>query len=407
MHKNNPCFQYGFFDSIDYDNTLYFYFDPIRPIPRVRGVTKRVPKLQDKLFIKKGVYMKIVSVLYAAGNLAKETPQLLGCAENALGLRGFIEGLGHEYVVLTDKEAELDEHLSTTNVLITTPFWPAYVTKERIAKALQLRLILTAGVGSDHIHLAAAAKQGITVAEITGSNVVSVAEQVVMHILALVRNYMPAYKQVLEGRWDIAEVAAKAHDLEGKIVGTVGAGRIGQRICARLKPFNIIMFYYDFRRLSTVEEQALGTRYVPLDDLVAKCDVISINIPLTPDTDNLFDRKRIFAMKKGAYLVNTARGKIVDTQALLEAMKKGHLAGYAGDVWYPQPAPPDHPWRYMPNHAMTPHYSGTTLEAQARYADGIKDCLARFFEGCSLEREYLIVDGGKVVSPSYSYAFKP
>jgi formate dehydrogenase len=350
--------------------------------------------------------MKVVAVLYPGGEAAKRTPELLGCAENALGLREYLEKGGHEYVVLTDKEVELDKHLPTTDILITTPFWPAYVTKERISKASKLRLILTAGVGSDHVDLGAAAKNGITVAEITGSNVVSVAEQVVMHILALLRNYIPAYKQVLDGKWDIGEIASKAHDLEGKTVGVVGGGRIGQRVCARLKPFDVTTLYYDNRRLSTVEENVLGIRYVPFEQLIERCDVISINTPLTPETDGLFNRSVIFRMKKGAYLINTARGKIVDTQALVEALEKGHLAGYAGDVWYPQPAPTNHPWRHMPNHAMVPHYSGTTLEAQKRYADGVRDCLVRFLSNRPLEREYLIVDNGRVASPSYSYAFK-
>jgi formate dehydrogenase len=330
----------------------------------------------------------------------------LGAAENALGLKDFLRAKGVEYVVLTNKEAELDKQLPTADVLITTPFWPAYVTAERISKAPRLRLILTAGVGSDHIDLAAAAKKGITVAEITGSNVVSVAEQVIMHILALVRNYIPAYKQVIDGRWDIAEIAAKAHDLEGKTVGVVGSGRIGQRVLIRLRPFDVTALYYNEHRLSTVEEVFLGARYVPFDELVESCDVISINTPLTPETDGLFNRDVLFRMKKGAYLVNTARGKIVETQALVEALETGHLAGYAGDVWYPQPAPPDHPWRHMPNHAMVPHYSGTTLEAQKRYSDGIRDCLNRFLSNRPIDRDYLIVDGGKVVSPSYSYAFK-
>ena len=195
--------------------------------------------------------LKIVAILYPGGKTAKNNPDLLGCAENALGLRDFLERNGHELVVLTDKESELDRHLPSTDVLITTPFWPAYITKERISNASKLRLILTAGVGSDHIDLAAAAAKGITVAEITGSNVVSVAEQVVMHILALIRNYIPAYKQVLDGRWDIAEIAAKAHDLEGKTVGVIGTGRIGQRVCTRLKAFDINLLYYNNFRLST------------------------------------------------------------------------------------------------------------------------------------------------------------
>ncbi len=115
----------------------------------------------------------------------------------------------------------------------------------------------------------------------------------------------------------------------------------------------------------------------------------------------MFDRTVIFRMKKGASLVITARGNIVDTAALVEALKVGHLPGYAGDVWYPQPASKDHRWRRMSNHGMVPHYPGTTLEAQVRYSNGIRDCL----ENRPLERQYLIVNDGKVVSTSYSYAF--
>lgn len=350
--------------------------------------------------------MKIVSVLYAGGAAAKNTPELLGCAENALGLRPFVEGKGHELVSLAEKEKELDKHLPSTEVLITTPFFPAYVTKERIARSPKLKLVLTAGVGSDHIDLAAAAARGITVAEITGSNVVSVAEHAVMQILTLVRDYFAGYREVVNGTWDIAAAARRAHDLEGKTVGIVGAGRIGQRVAARLRPFDVRVLYYDFRRLTTVEEEVLGVRYAVLDQLIPQCDVITIHCPLTPETDRLFSKERLARMKKGSYLVNTARGKIVETQALADAMNRGHLAGYGGDVWYPQPAPPDHPWRTMANHALTIHVSGTSLEAQKRYADGIRDCLERYFAGRPLERDYLIVDGGKVVSPSYSYAFK-
>ena len=349
--------------------------------------------------------MKIVAVLYPGGQAAKETPELLGCAEAALGLREMVESKGHELVALTDAGSELEGHLPTTDALIATPFWPAYITRERIEKAPKLRLLLTAGVGSDHFDLAAAAERNITVAEITGSNVVSVAEHVVMQVLTLVRNYIPAYNEVLEGGWDIGKVAARSHDLEDKVVGILGMGRIGQRVAARLKPFDVRMYYNDYQRLRLVEEQALGASYLSLDAMLPRCDVISINSPLTPQTDGMFNRELLGKMKKGAYLVNTARGRIVDRDALVEALESGHLAAYAGDVWYPQPAPPDHPWRKMPNHAMTPHVSGTTLEAQKRYADGIRSCLLSFFEGRPIERDFLIVDGGKVVSPSYSYAY--
>jgi formate dehydrogenase len=349
--------------------------------------------------------MKVVWVAYPGGSSAKEVPELLGCAENALGLREFVRDQGHELVATSETGPALEPILKDASVVIATPFWPAYITRERLAKMPNVKLLLTAGVGSDHFDLAAASERGLTVAEVTGSNVVSVAEHVLMQILILVRNFVPAYLDVVGGGWDIAKIAARSHDLEGKTVGIVGMGRIGQRVALRLRPFDVKVVYYDNRRLSTAEEELLEARYLPLDALLPACDVISINAPLTPATDRLFDRGRLARMKKGAYLVNTARGRIVDTDALVEALRSGHLAGYAGDVWYPQPAPKDHPWRSMPNHAMTPHVSGTSLEAQRRYADGIRDCLERFFAGKPLDRDYLIVENGKFVSPSYSYAF--
>ena len=309
-------------------------------------------------------------------------------------------------VAISDTEAGPEAHLPTTYVLIATPFWPAYIAKERIGMASNLRLLLTAGVGSDHFDLAAAAERNITVAEITGSNVVNVAEHVVMQILTLVRNYIPSYMEVIEGGWDIGKVAAQSHDLEDKSVGIAGMGQIGQRVAARLKPFDVQTYYFDYRRLATAEEQVLGARYKGFNALVQECDVVSINMPLNPATQGLFDEKLLYSMKKGAYLVNTARGRIVDTDALVRVMESGHLAGYAGDVWYPQPAPADHPWRKMPNHAMTPHVSGTSLEAQKRYSDGIRDCLENFFAGEPIDRDYIIVEGGRGTSPSYAYAYE-
>ncbi len=350
--------------------------------------------------------MKIVAVLYPGGPAAAATPELLGCAENALGLRGWVESQGHELVSISDTEAGLEAHLPTTDVLIATPFWPAYITRERIQMAPNLKLLLTAGVGSDHFDLAAAAERNITVAEITGSNVVSVAEHVVMQILTLVRNYIPSYTEVTQGGWDIGKIASRSHDLEDKSIGIAGMGRIGQRVAARLKPFDVHTSYFDHRRLSTAEEQILGARYSQLLPMIRESDVISINFPLTPATQGFFDRDLLYSMKKGAYLVNTARGRIVDTEALVEVMESGHLAGYAGDVWYPQPAPADHPWRKMPNHAMTPHVSGTSLEAQKRYSDGIRDCLENFFAAEPIDRDYIIVEGGRVTSPSYAYAYE-
>ena len=270
-----------------------------------------------------------------------------------------------------------------------------------LGEAQELKLILTAGVGSDHIDLGEAAERGITVAEITGSNTVSVAEHAVMQVLALVRNFVPAYKDVVDGGWSIGEIAAGSHDLEKKTVGVYGAGQIGQLIAARLKPFDVETLYYKRSRLGMTEEIYLGIRYATLDEMLEACDVIVIASPLTPETRGLFDRETLFGMKKGAHLVNIARGAIVETEALVEALEEGHLGGYAGDVWDPQPAPSDHPWRTMPNHAMTPHVSGTTLEAQKRYAAGVRDSLENFIQGRPIRDDYVMVADGEIQSGSY------
>jgi len=344
---------------------------------------------------------KVVAVLYEAGAAAKE-PRLLGCKENELGLRKFLEDRGHKYVVMSDKEKLLDQELPDTEVLITTPFHPAYVTAERIAKSPKLRLCVTAGVGSDHVDLHAANKAKITVAEVTGSNVVSVAEHVVMQILALVRNFVPAYTQVIKGEWNVGDIAKDSFDLENKVVGTVGAGRIGYRVLQRLKPFNCKeLLYSDYQALSPEMESAVGAKRVTFEELIERCDVITINCPLHDKTRNLFNKQVFDKVKPGVYIVNTARGAIVDRDALVEAVKSGKVRGYAGDVWYPQPAPKDHPWRYMPRHAMTPHYSGTTLDAQKRYADGTKDILERYFDGRPFKPEDLIVHNGEFASKAY------
>jgi formate dehydrogenase len=324
--------------------------------------------------------------------------ELLGSVSGELGLRSFLEGLGHELVVTSDKEGPdsvFERELPDAEIVISQPFWPAYLTAERIAKAPKLKLALTAGIGSDHVDLQAAIDGGLTVAEVTYSNSISVAEHVVMMILSLVRNYIPSHQWVLDGGWNIADCSARAYDLEGMQVGTVAAGRIGSAVLRRLKPFEVGLHYTDRHRLPDEVEQELGlTFHEDAESLVQVCDVVTINAPLHPETENLFDEQLLAKMKHGSYLINTARGKICDRDAVARACESGQLAGYAGDVWFPQPAPKDHPWRSMPHQGMTPHTSGTTLSAQARYAAGAREILECYFEGRPIREEYLIVDGG-------------
>src|SRR3989449_730607 len=165
--------------------------------------------------------------------------ELLGCVSGELGLRSFLEERGHRLTVTSDKDGPdsvLEQELPEAEIVISQPFWPAYLTAERIAKAPNLKLAITAGVGSDHVDLQAAIEHGITVAEVTYCNSISVSEHVVMMILALVRNYIPSYQWVVDGGWNIADCVARSYDLEGMVVGTVGAGRIGSAGLRRPQP---------------------------------------------------------------------------------------------------------------------------------------------------------------------------
>ena len=335
--------------------------------------------------------------------------ELLGSVSGALGLRKFLEERGHTFVVTSDKDGAnsvFERELPAAEIVISQPFWPAYLTAERIARAPDLKLAITAGIGSDHVDLQAAADRGLTVAEVTYSNSISVSEHVVMMILALVRNYIPSYQTVLRGGWNIADCVERSYDLEGMAVGTVAAGRIGTAVLRRLKAFDVRLHYTDRHRLPESVERELGVTFHPnAESLVRVCDVVTINAPLHPETEHMFDDALIAKMKRGAYLVNTARGKICDRDAVARALEGGQLAGYAGDVWFPQPAPGDHPWRTMPHHGMTPHVSGTSLSAQARYAAGVREILECWFDGRPIREEYLIVDGGKLAGAgAHSYS---
>lgn len=335
--------------------------------------------------------------------------EMLGSVSGELGLRAFLESQGHTLVVTSDKDGPnsvFERELADAEVVISQPFWPAYLTAERIAKAPKLKLALTAGIGSDHVDLQAAIERKITVAEVTYSNSISVAEHVMMMILSLVRNYLPSHEWVRKGGWNIADCVERAYDLEGMHVGTVAAGRIGAAVLRRLKPFDVKLHYTDRHRLPESVERELGATWHPDVESMAKvCDVVTINCPLHQETEHLFDERMISKMKRGAYIVNTARGKICDREAIARALESGQLAGYAGDVWFPQPAPRDHPWRTMPHQGMTPHTSGTTLSAQARYAAGTREILECWFGKKPIREQYLVVDGGQLAGVgAHSYS---
>ncbi|RPD74254.1 NAD-dependent formate dehydrogenase [Lentinus tigrinus ALCF2SS1-7] len=365
--------------------------------PRLLNPARLAPSLSHQ----STAGMKVLAVLYAGGEAAKQEPRLLGTIENQLGLRKWLEEQGHEYVVTEEKEgpdSAFQKHIVDAEVLITTPFHPGYLTHDLIQKAKNLKICITAGVGSDHVDLNAALGKGIEVLEVSGSNVVSVAEHVVMSILLLVRNFVPAHEMIERGDWQVSEVARAAYDLEGKVVGTIGAGRIGYRVLQRLLPFDCKeLLYYDYNPLPEEAAKAVKVRRVEdLKEFVSQCDVVTVNCPLHEGTRGLVNAELLKHFKKGAWLVNTARGAICDKDAVAAALKSGQISGYSGDVWNVQPAPKDHPWRTMKNplgggNGMVPHYSGTTLDAQARYAAGTKSILENYLLNKPQEPHNVIV----------------
>jgi formate dehydrogenase len=324
--------------------------------------------------------------------------ELLGCVSGELGLRKFLEDGGHTLVVTSDKDGEgctADQELVDADIVISQPFWPYYLTRNKMESAPNLKMAITAGIGSDHVDLQAAMDHKVDVVEVTYCNSRSVAEHIVMMILSMVRDYHTQHRIVNEGGWHIADAVQRSYDVEGMNVGTIAAGRIGYDVLRKMHPFDVHLHYFDKHRLDSAKEQELNLTYHDsVESMVAVCDVINISCPLHPETEHLFNDELIAKCKPGAYIINTARGKICDKDAIVRALKSGQLSGYAGDVWFPQPAPNDHVWRTMPHHGMTPHTSGTSLSAQTRYADGVREILECFFDGEEIRNQYLIVQDG-------------
>jgi formate dehydrogenase len=187
-------------------------------------------------------------------------------------------------------------------------------------------MAITAGIGSDHVDLQAAMDHKIDVVEVTYCNSRSVAEHIVMMIVSMVRDYHTQYAIVNKGGWNIADAVQRSYDVEGMHIGTVAAGRIGLDALRKMKPFDVHLHYFDRHRLPEAIEQELNlTFHESVESMVKVCDVVTINCPLHPETENLFDAEMISKMKKGAYIVNTARGKICNREPIADALKSGQL----------------------------------------------------------------------------------
>lgn len=252
------------------------------------------------------------------------------------------------------------------------------VTRRVIEAANSLKVIARAGVGLDNIDVKAAEERGIIVLNAPESSTISVAELAVGLMLAVMRKIAFSDRKMRAGEWP--KKHAMGTELRGKVLGVIGAGRIGSAVARICKyGFGMQVIYYDTVRRPELEKE-LDARYVTLEELLREADVVTLHVPLLPETHHLINEERLKLMKKSAILINTSRGQVVDTNALVRALKEGWIAGAGLDVYEEEPLPKDHPLTKLDNVVLTPHIGASTYEAQERAGMEIARKLVEVFE---------------------------
>ena len=274
-----------------------------------------------------------------------------------------LSAAGIEVVEAYDLTKEsLLEKISEYDILIVRS--KTKVDKQVIERATKLKIIGRVGVGLDNIDVEEASKREIKIVSTPEASTVAVAELVFALLLSLARSIPKADSSMKQGKWIKKEL--HGFELRGKTLGIVGFGRIGKAVATRAKAFEMHVIVYDPFAPQEVFEDLKIPRAENLKELLSRSDIVSIHVPLTRETEYLFNEEMIFSMKAGAILVNTSRGKVVDTKALLKALKTGHLLGAALDVY--ENEPPKEPWELelisLPNVIATPHIGAQTVEAQ-------------------------------------------
>jgi D-3-phosphoglycerate dehydrogenase/(S)-sulfolactate dehydrogenase len=249
------------------------------------------------------------------------------------------------------------------------------VTADVLEKPGRLKLIGRAGVGVDNIDVEAATRKGVVVMNTPGGNSVAVAELTLGLMLALLRYLVPAISSTKAGRWEKKRFAG-GHELFRKTVGLLGFGSIGQLVAQRCIAFGATVIAYDPHPVEAARRS--GAQIVPLDELFRRADIVSLHVPLADGTRNLVGRAQLKVMRRGSYLVNCARGGIVDEAAVAEALRDGTLAGAAMDVFATEPVPPDHPLLSLDNFLCTPHLGASTEEGQLACASQLAEQLVEY-----------------------------
>lgn len=262
----------------------------------------------------------------------------------------------------------------------------------------RLKLIHSEGVAYNAIDLDAARRRGILVCNNSGCNAAPTAEMAVMLMLMALRFAIPGDRAVREGRqiqFKSQVMASGGPELGEQTVGLVGLGHIAQEVARRLAPFGCKLFYFAPHRRPPETERALGVEYLPLEELFARCSVLSLHCAVTPETRGMVDEKLLAQVRPGAILINTARGDLLDNQAVRRALLDGRLGGAGFDVLAPEPTPADHPLVDLPPEVArrvvyAPHLGGITTSAFRRAHAGMWEAARRLLSG---DRPANIVNG--------------
>jgi len=275
-------------------------------------------------------------------------------------------------------EAQQAPLLAEADFLI---LFPGRISAPALRGARKLKLIQLVSVGFDSVDLPLCRELGIPVANNGGANAIDVAEHTLAFILAAYRRLAEFDQHTRAGRWRALDSGMVTYTIYGKTVGIVGLGKIGQRVAALLRPFEANLLYYDPYPPAAAVEQALGARQVSLDELLRQSDIVTLHVPLFPETQGLIGRRELALMKPTALLVNTCRGPVVDEAALTEALQRGQIKGAALDVLAKEPPRPDNPLLKLDNVIFTPHTAGVTYDTWPRRGEFIFQNLQRVWEG--------------------------
>ena len=278
---------------------------------------------------------------------------------------------GSDETLLLSYAEKADALLTRGGIKVKRPFMEA---------SYKLKVIAVHGVGADHVDLDTAADLGIVVFNTPTALTETVAELTVALLLALIRRVVSADKAVRAGEWSRKYSDLIGSELMGKTVGIIGLGRIGTAVARRLKGFDVNLLYYDVTRKREVEDE-LNTQHTELNNLLSTSDIITLHMPLTSETHHLISHREFNMMKKGAYLINMARGKIIDENALIEALRSGKLAGAALDVFEEEPPKADNPLLSFDNVVLTPHIGASSREAMRRMAIQSAEGILKVFRG--------------------------